>query len=545
MKDAFPKIIGSVSNNYSNLLDVLVAEAKEAHEWNYDENETFFNQYQEDYSQAEVKMGDSKGYLFNLEDCGICDVIQIAEDQLVIPQRYSDDWNDELEVNFFNHLLNTPTSKNIRKIGTINVTSGLLSLSCPFDRVDKYDEKTIQSMLKKARPEKTESGLIVPLPKGDYEIWQESVEMEGDWGASYIRVRIVPEGTRVKAGEPLKKINLKPPKPKGSKAKGVAFLGPQKMQKVKTLSFSEDGAYLAAGELGGSHAVVWDTEGKIVFQKELGGFKGIFGFLGQEISDYDKKVFAAFHPKNPWLYIYCGKHFYQYEMPSGKLLKKTSPKKHLKKGYINGISVMPDGEQVVLSGHELYFFQAENLNFLNKLDFGAGSAYHLAFSQNGQTMIVPGYDLKFYDLKTLQETDRISTKTEKDYPTSSDVAYSPNEALLAWTLSQTGRIQIYDVKKKEIIQTLQNPEQRNRDSSAIAWHPDGKRLVSTCENGTIRLWEVKTGQILQEFPRHNNTIPGTGHREVYSLAFSSDGSRLAVSAGLKKKEGHVMVYEIK
>ncbi len=53
----------------------------------------------------------------------------------------------------------------------------------------------------------------------------------------------------------------------------------------------------------------------------------------------------------------------------------------------------------------------------------------------------------------------------------------------------------------------------------VAFSPDDKTLASADRDGTVRLWEVLTGQERGRFLGHQG--------EVYALAFSSDGRRLA------------------
>jgi len=60
--------------------------------------------------------------------------------------------------------------------------------------------------------------------------------------------------------------------------------------------------------------------------------------------------------------------------------------------------------------------------------------------------------------------------------------------------------------------------------TAIAFSPDGTRLVSGSRDTTLRLWDVKSGQPLG--------APLTGHKGVvYSVAFSPDGTRLVSGSG--------------
>jgi WD40 repeat protein len=53
----------------------------------------------------------------------------------------------------------------------------------------------------------------------------------------------------------------------------------------------------------------------------------------------------------------------------------------------------------------------------------------------------------------------------------------------------------------------------------VAWSPDGKRLVSTGKDGTVRVWDATNGQHLDVYLGHSGWLE--------ALAWSPDGTRIA------------------
>jgi WD40 repeat protein/serine/threonine protein kinase len=95
------------------------------------------------------------------------------------------------------------------------------------------------------------------------------------------------------------------------------------------------------------------------------------------------------------------------------------------------------------------------------------------------------------------------------------VVYSPDGSRIA-VGAPDGSIPVWDTRTGQL---LQQPKLHSGVLSALVYSPDGSRLASAGEDKTIRVWEAATGRIVHELLGHTEAVLG--------LAFSPDGSRLA------------------
>lgn len=92
-------------------------------------------------------------------------------------------------------------------------------------------------------------------------------------------------------------------------------------------------------------------------------------------------------------------------------------------------------------------------------------------------------------------------------------------------------ILVWDVKRDRVVRQLSG---HGGNVMGLALAPDGATLASTSYDGTTRLWDIQSGAMLRTF--------SSG---LMSVAFSPDGTRLAVGGGQDRIDGHVTLYRVK
>ena len=147
----------------------------------------------------------------------------------------------------------------------------------------------------------------------------------------------------------------------------------------------------------------------------------------------------------------------------------------------------------------------------------------VAYSKDGKILASGGEDttIKLWDVETGQELRTLKGHTA---PIRS-VTFSPDgKTIASGSRGSDANFKLWNIETGKEIRTL---EGHTRDVDSIAFTPNGKIIASGSWDGTIKLWNSVTGEVLKTLSQGNF---------VYSIAFSPDGKTLASggSAGTTK-----------
>jgi WD40 repeat protein/tRNA A-37 threonylcarbamoyl transferase component Bud32 len=278
---------------------------------------------------------------------------------------------------------------------------------------------------------------------------------------------------------------------------------------MKTVAFNPKGPFLAAAGAPLGDVYVWnldDPEQPIVFKGHKGGISTVSfspdgNYLASGGDDHTVRIVDFRDPEKPAIVL------------------QGHP------ALVHALAYRPDGKLIASAGEDdsIRLHDPVTGQLIKELAGDAdGIRGHkngilcLAFSPDGRWLASGSWDrtIRLWDLK-----EDKSYKLEGHTGPINALAFSrldKNEDLSLASASGDKSIRVWNVAKREVSFKLEGTP---GEVQSLAYHPDGRRIVSIGTDRLIRLWDVVTRQEILDFEEHVGTL-----RRV---AFSADGRSLA------------------
>jgi len=191
------------------------------------------------------------------------------------------------------------------------------------------------------------------------------------------------------------------------------------------------------------------------------------------------------------------------------------------KARVFSVSLSPDG-RLLASGSadgSIKLWEVATGKLINTIEEHFNAVPIVSFSPNGQLLAFASNSdntVKLWDITTNKEISSFKGY-DSDKNGNKSISFSPEGRLLAYASGKT--ITLVNVERRAEIKKLVG---HNGKVNGISFSPDGKMLASASFDGTVKLWNHTTGQVIDTLDEHR-----VG---VFAVSFSPDGKMLASGA---------------
>jgi WD40 repeat protein len=199
------------------------------------------------------------------------------------------------------------------------------------------------------------------------------------------------------------------------------------------------------------------------------------------------------------------------------------------KDEVLSVSFSPDGAKLASGGSDgaLRVWDVDSQKLIDAFGSEGNAVYSIGFSPDGAILASGSnyYTVDLWDVRTGERVQPIEVPLSIIY----GLAFSANGDILAvsgmyhpsFQMEAINAIYLYDTKTGELLNTLSG--EGYYTVSSVAFTPDGTLLASGSGDGIIRLWDVKTAELIVSLEAHLGGIN--------SVDFFNDGAMLASGSG--------------
>ncbi len=205
---------------------------------------------------------------------------------------------------------------------------------------------------------------------------------------------------------------------------------------------------------------------------------------------------------------------------SGKLLATLSGHAD----YVRSLAFSPDGRMLAAAGGppqrggEIKIWDVQSQQLLKTLQGHRDCIYSIAWSPDGKLLASGSYDkmVKLWDAATGQEVKNLQDHIDAVFA----VAFSPDGKYLA-SGSQDRSVKFWDIASGQRLYTLSDATD---GLTSIAYSPSGKQIAAAGYDKTIYVWQVGAteGKLLRSLIADEDSI--------LALAWTPDGKTLITSS---------------
>ncbi len=168
---------------------------------------------------------------------------------------------------------------------------------------------------------------------------------------------------------------------------------------------------------------------------------------------------------------------------------------------LNAFAVSPDGKLLASGGQERWvrIWNIADGKLVATADFPGGDGYHpesLAFSPDSRRLACGTNHSEVWVVDVASGKQLFSKADPEETGFILGLAFSPDGATIA-AVGGTGKVRLLDAATGAPIRSF-----GENISRAVVFMPDGKRIWSGSEDGTITLWNVSDGSQLRTLPGH-------------------------------------------
>lgn len=193
----------------------------------------------------------------------------------------------------------------------------------------------------------------------------------------------------------------------------------------------------------------------------------------------------------------------------------TGNKLHRLQGHSNAVSTVKfsdDGKQLVTSSTDgsAKVWDVSTSEQLLHLPGHSNAVNAAAWSPDGKHVVTAGWDktAKIWSIPS-SHTDEISS-----------IAFSADDKRVA-TASFDGTAKVWDTETGENVSTLSG---HDKSLEEIVFSPDTTEIATAGDDGQVIVWNAASGRPIRTLIKHSST---TDHYRAYSVAYNRDGSLLA------------------